>query len=876
MYKITTFESKSTKGKSPISPFEDKFSFIFETINTDNEFLMFQTLATNFILNIPLNLDVPTKLRRRKEDLDQYYQDTVNYLIIDCDHVHSEKHQKKILEYFKQYKCIIGESRSHNGIDNFNLKGFLFCDLPMNMLKFAVQNIHEDLMDFCDFDVSVSRKASLNAPIGKVKIIFDNTKCERVLVQSDIDVRVPGKIFNIPTQFEVGDTSQLEADSIDELCLKFFQNMGFVAFKNNTDNSISFKHPTEQKTPGGYFWYRDSPYIMHHFNASKNINIFDEIRKLPQAKDLLSKDLNYQKCLESINPNAKVITVNQKFLKITDELKQSVSKFLEQNDGMFEIRSPMGTCKSTVISYIINEACSQDMRILIITNRISVAEDFNLKYGLKIYNKDKYQIGDSLICQYDSLWKYNIKYFDLIILDEFISLILHSRNTINNSAINCGKFFASFNKKVVIADAFLSGFENEMFQNKKHNVWYLNNEYRDSTLLYEYSNFNYFVMTLLKKAKTSKCTVSCTSLSMISALQILLHKYNIRVCTLIAETPSATKSLIYKQFSQETNDKWDVLIYSPTLTVGVSNLNNVDYHFHYDSSMTSDVISSIQMIKRTRKAKEIHFYIKPRINFVKTSYEEVKDDYITNIGHNAENNYLFEMNVYGEPRLSSIGKKAVSIDTFKNILEFNHKQAFEYFLKYHFISDPIKIDLTYESNVLLKYIKENRENQQQKEKAELDQYLMLNDIERTAILEKIECSNIMENISNIDNELLECDPETKKDILLCGLKDKSFIKKCKFFKLFIQRNNVPDEYLKNLISKAIMDNNQEVLEFLNKLLNYKGKISSEYEIKDVDSKLKYFISKCGFRIYRSDLKRIGHRYYEIDRTINKYYSFIKC
>ena len=48
--------------------------------------------------------------------------------------------------------------------------------------------------------------------------------------------------------------------------------------------------------------------------------------------------------------------------------------------------------------------------------------------------------------------------------------------------------------------------------------------------------------------------------------------------------------------------------------------------------MTTDVISSIQMLKRTRKAKRIHLYIKDRINFVKTNFDEIKDDYINREG----------------------------------------------------------------------------------------------------------------------------------------------------------------------------------------------------------------------------------------------------
>ena len=78
-------------------------------------------------------------------------------------------------------------------------------------------------------------------------------------------------------------------------------------------------------------------------------------------------------------------------------------------------------------------------------------------------------------------------------------------------------------------------------------------------------------------------------------------------------------------------------------------------HFHYDSSSSCDVISSLQMIKRTRKAKEIHLYVKNKVQYLKTTYKELKDDYLQNIGKFVEHNYIFELNDYGEVRLSKLG-----------------------------------------------------------------------------------------------------------------------------------------------------------------------------------------------------------------------------
>ena len=71
-------------------------------------------------------------------------------------------------------------------------------------------------------------------------------------------------------------------------------------------------------------------------------------------------------------------------LEITPDIKSAITDFLSRKDGLFAIKSPMGTGKSVVISEIIKDAQDQDMRVLVCTNRISVAEDFTQKYGLKI------------------------------------------------------------------------------------------------------------------------------------------------------------------------------------------------------------------------------------------------------------------------------------------------------------------------------------------------------------------------------------------------------------------------------------------------------------------------------------------------------------
>lgn len=891
-HKITVFNSKNNKIKNPISPYEDK-TFIFETHEFENNLQGYSIMVSHFILNIPLGkIKKPIRVLRRKTELEPYYEKTLNYIVLDIDNVKSEFHKQRILEYFKNYKVILGESRSYNGFDNFNMKGLLFTNpIDVQDVKLALSVISHDLIEDCTIDESVGRKAALNAPILKNNIFLNNEDgvlytFQRNDAQKHIESikrEYKSSVFSKHISIEdiQNDCQDLEADTMEQLCLKVFQSMGFDAIKNNPNNSISFKHPSESKTPGGYFWFNESPYTMHHWNSTKTINIFDSVRKLPRAKELMKKEIDYNNEFLQFNTDTNVVTVNERYLKVDEKVNETVDSFLRKKNGLLSIRSPMGTGKSTIINHIIEECHQQDMKVLIITNRISVANDFGKKYNIKLYNHDKYEIGDSLVCQYDSLWKFNIKFFDIVIMDEFVSLMLHSRSNLNNSSINIAKFFGAFNKKMVIADAFLTGYENFLLSHKKTNIHLIDNIYRDPTTLFDYKDFNYFVQSIIVHSEKHKLTVSSTSLSFINSLQMLLSKRGVKVVTLTAETPESTKELIYDLFGKDDHDKWDVLIYSPTLTVGVSNVNNVNYHFHYDSSLSTDSISSIQMIKRTRKAKEIHMCVKPKINYIKTSYNEIRDEYMTNVGKHVEQNYLFETDDYGEAKLSNIGKKAIKIDTFRNILEFNHRESMLWLLQYHFMREPKIIESTFSGNVLSKYQKIIKNDKQNILMNHIEQFLSLSEIEKCSIISDSDADKTLSVLADIDENIIDCSSDIKSKILELALTDRGFIEKCHNYNLIIRYTNghYDSTDIKYKISKSVMSNDTKNLSFLNLILELpKQTIFDEYIPSDINKnkKLKLILDQCGYKITSIyNPKQNGFRSYCVNPDVKEFSKYIK-
>jgi hypothetical protein len=817
---LTTFYPKQTLSKVPYSPYGDD-SFVFESFPFKTNIDFYGAQVSRFVLNIPLTITSPIKTFRKVKYLESFIAPKLTYFILDIDYVHSEYAQNKIIDYFKDYRCILGESRSYNGVDNFNLKGVIFIEeMDLQTAKATLLDMKKDIEEYGSLDQSALARAAYNAPILKNVVKFNNEK--GILVKpstkkvSDFFKRSAVLDIDISKIFRFG-----EASTIEEYCLMTFSHLGFTVNKTNTNGSLSFNHPSEVKTSGGFFWYQDSPFIMHHGNSLRTVDIFETVRNSPEGKKLLSKEINYKKELgipELFEYN-KTLVFNEEFLTVPDKV-DLIREFLHKRNGVLSIKSPMGSGKSNIISHIIDQSLAEDKKVIIITNRISVAEDYYLKYkefDLKLYNKDKYNIGDSLIVQFDSLNRYSMKFFDVVIIDEFMSLIIHARNNLTESNSNILKLFGTFSKKMVIADAFLTGFEQHLLQ-KTENSILIDNTFRDDCNLLQYENKAYFVTEILRKAKElkadEKISISCTSLGMINGLRYILEKNNISVVTLTSETPTATKKLVYDLFSEKSHDKFQVVIYSPTLTVGVSNLNNVSDHFHFDGSMSCDVISSIQMIKRSRNAKNIHFYIKSKINILKTSYESIKDYYVSSINKKSDDSYIFDIDDYGDMVLSQAGKRALRIDTYSNLLEFNHKDAFLFLLSNQFKND-IQLVTKKSEAVIDSIIKDLNKFSKEKELLFIDDYFKLSGIDKEAIIkskyntkEEIVFKKFIEieEALNVPFGLLD-------EALEICIKDTNFITKLRKFSLF--SSNKTEEEIRNIQAQNISYNRQDELVFLN-------------------------------------------------------------
>jgi len=538
-------------------------------------------MCSQYSLSKHLDLKEPYRSMRRKSALKEFTPDRIDNIALDLDEIKNKEDYLDVIEFFirENYSVILGKSRSWNGKTNFNLKGIIRTSFINDeiVIKKSLSNLQISLGDKCKVDLTSANMVSLQAP-SDINFVVHYKERGKLLTDDDVYIK------------EVHDTVETVEDVIfdntliDE-CISIFNGLGYTPNSNNlNDNgSINFKHPSERKSKGGYFWYPSNPLIMNHNNRDKSISIFHLLKETEIGKQWLknkTKAEQEKQLIKSSKHSEYVshIYVNERYLDFSKEDKKHlIDSFLEKPKSVLKIKSAMGSAKSAGIDLCIKKAHKLDKKVILVSNRVSVAEDFADKYDLMIYkNPDSYYHKGSIVVQYDSLHKFNIVNYDVVIFDEFASLLLHHRSGLtDNSNINAVKFkILMETKQVLIADAFLTGYEDIFF--KGRNIYAITNEYRDGILLTEYKNKEFFISKIISKSKSLKngehISASFMSLNVMRVVEMELRKANIKVITLSSETSQITRDIIYKKFKEDTHGAYQVILFTPTLTVGRNTL----------------------------------------------------------------------------------------------------------------------------------------------------------------------------------------------------------------------------------------------------------------------------------------------------------------
>ena len=654
--RVTTFNAKKTTSKYPASPYNND-TFDFETRTVDNISEVFDAMTQSFTLNIPLTRHLQQTLRQSAE-LKKHFIKKLDYIIIDIDDINTKSDRALALKYFEEskYEVVLGESRT-----DYRIKGVIRCDrMTPQQAKLVLKDIQEHVPG--KVDMSSVGFASYQAPILKHVVLYKGGHKKFPVPDAPVHVVTTAKVSNV----------------IEQLCINAFNKRGY-SFNTLTSDGYKCSHISEVKSPGGFTWSRVYPFTMTHWNSARNDSVWEEIIQTPEYKEFQNKESINE--VKSIIPSS-VNNVNNRYL---GQHREEVQEFLENGD-VLRIQSPMGTGKSKVISEVIHQSRKKGLKVLFLTNRISLADDISNKYdNIKHYlgteaEGNNYNRGDDLVVQIDSLFKYSTKFFDVVIMDESATTLMHLLTLEKHQKKIATQIFTLSDRKLVLADAFIFDEMVDIFNPKK--VIPIINGYRDNLDITLYKQKDNFINTLIQTAKSEPCTFSSGSTQILKIVKLLLDQNGISSLTISSETPKTLKESIFNSFKLQ-EPKAQVIMYSPSLTVGVSNVNKVYSHFHFDSGLSMDVLSSLQMIKRTREAEKLHLFLDERAKYQSTSLSQIASQ-LTDFNEQDKDG--------DDIGISEAGLKFARIQRLYNILENRHKVSFLSLMRLQFSLDNITLN----------------------------------------------------------------------------------------------------------------------------------------------------------------------------------------
>lgn len=319
------------------------------------------------------------------------------------------------------------------------------------------------------------------------------------------------------------------------------------------------------------------------------------------------------------------------------------------------VRSNMMTYKTQNLKELVNHY----KKIVIVSFRVSLDEayinDFE-EFDFKLYSDIKGNITDDrVVVQIDSMHKLRGKY-DLLILDEIVYSIDHLASFVKEKKLVWDTLteYIKESSKIIVCDALLNNtviqlFKNirrrslldntqtRIFENINKNVYVVDNAWTSfSGYTADIINANeeikdikqlfiIDVLNLLKDGK--KVVVPITSIKVSKELIGNVNKElpNIKICYISKDTTLIDPT--------EWN-KYDLLVYTPTIAAGVSfNMEYYDNRICYFSNQSCSAELATQMIFRVRNStcKNIKIYVSEKGNMTNETDNDKLDKWIQDV-----------------------------------------------------------------------------------------------------------------------------------------------------------------------------------------------------------------------------------------------------
>lgn len=379
-------------------------------------------------------------------------------------------------------------------------------------------------------------------------------------------------------------------------------------------------------------------------HVSKIINDDDKefIKEYGKSEWILRNEIAYH----AQQNNSLTLEISTKYLhdknvKVISYEDNKLQDFIKCETLLVSAQMKMG--KTKALRKFLNDHYSfEGSRIVFLsfrqafTNNIrSIFEDF------VVYSDVSGELNQNrVIVQVESLHRLSVGgSVDLLIMDESESIINQIDSNLAKKQNEClAKFewLLKYSQSVVCMDAYLTDRTMDVLMNVRkkpiiiqHNTF--KNATKDTYLITKYHNrwLNDIYVKLGKKPKNTddeevdmddcdedtgiskKIAIISSSLSEAETLyELLTTKFpNLTIGFYSSKTLESEKKRVFRDVNNHWN-QYDVLIYTPTISAGVSfEVEHYDYVYAYFTNNSCDVQTCMQMLGRIRNVRERTYYI---------------------------------------------------------------------------------------------------------------------------------------------------------------------------------------------------------------------------------------------------------------------------
>lgn len=379
--------------------------------------------------------------------------------------------------------------------------------------------------------------------------------------------------------------------------------------------------------------------------------------------------------------------------------------------------APMKMGKTKALNKYIDTHFDETSRIIILSFRQAFSDNIKSIFPeFIIYSEVTGDlIQNKVIVQVESLHRIAItSKVDLLVLDESESIISQIESGLSKKPNECKsklKWLLEYSKHVVCMDAYMSdrtvdvimnarkgeimvqhsiyqnATEDKYFLTKNEGIWY--NEIMAKLGKIPHTDPDDDTVIDIDANEPKKIVIMSSSLSEAEGIhETLKQKFpKLNIAFYSSKTLESEKKKVFR----DVNNHWikyDILIYTPTISAGVSfEREHFDYVFATFTNISCDVRTCIQMLGRIRNVKEKTYYIwlntfpESRIVTVKQLERAIVHDYSSLFGEDVDPpNIRFTENGYAEIAYKDLNYYIWRQNT---IIRNRSRASFDYyFIKY--------------------------------------------------------------------------------------------------------------------------------------------------------------------------------------------------